>query len=176
MANSWKIGAVSGLIAGLIAGIISVGILHVGFAGNWNPWALDFGNISTVTTLEITLTMIWGIILGVRYSKAHGVISDRVINKGLIFGLFCGLVFQIRNGSFAWVYANIDSGTMIGVMIYSLIVWIAFGLILASLYGRWHKGEKQKIVTYDMKSGIHPGAIAGFIGGVIAYFCAVFYP
>jgi len=27
-----------------------------------------------------------------------------------------------------------------------------------------------------MKSGIHPGAIAGFIDGVLAYFCAVFYP
>ena len=27
-----------------------------------------------------------------------------------------------------------------------------------------------------MKSGIHPGAIAGFIGGVIAYFFAVFLP
>jgi hypothetical protein len=76
MNNSLKNGIVSGLIAGIVAGIISVGTLYTGLAGSYNPFALDFGNIPTVATIEIALTMIWGMILGLIYSRAHHVISE----------------------------------------------------------------------------------------------------
>jgi hypothetical protein len=166
--------ALSGLIAGIIAGIISMGVISTGLIGN--PFAFDFWNIPTIAIIEISFTIIWGIILGAIYSRAHHVISDKIINKGLLYGLFCALVFHIRDYSFGAAYGYLNLFPFTILTIYALIVRITFGLILAVLYGRWYTDEKQQIVTYDMKSGIHPGAIAGFIGGVLAYFCAVFYP
>jgi hypothetical protein len=177
MANSWKIGAVSGLIAGIVAGIIGafMAIIYLYAGLPFNLHASNIADIPTFVTITITLTIIWGIILGVIYSRAHEVISGKVINKGLLYGLFCALIFPIRDAFFLTSYFYIDSLTSITMVIYALMVWIPFGLILAILYGRWHKDEKQKTITYDMKSGVNPGAIAGFIGGVLAFFFDTFY-
>ncbi len=175
MSSSWKIGAVSGLIAGLVAAIIGTVMLIVYlYAGlPLNPHSVNMPKFFTIFILH---TMFWSMILGVVYSRAHEVISDKLISKAVLFGLFCGLVYNIFDAVFLLAYSFIDSFHAIRIVIMGLIVWIPFGLILASLYGRWYKGEKQKIITYDLKSGIHPGAIAGFICGILSYFLAVFYP
>ncbi|WP_455278408.1 hypothetical protein [[Eubacterium] cellulosolvens] len=177
MTSSWKIGAVSGLIAGIVAGIIGalIAIIYVYAGLPFNPHASNIADIPTFVTITITLTIIWGIILGAIYSRAHEVISDKIIKKGLLYGLFCALIFPIRDAFFLTSYFYIDSLTSINMVIYALVVWIPFGIILATLYGRWCKDGKQEIVTYDMKSGINPGAIAGLIAGVLASFIDTFY-
>ena len=53
MADSWKIGAGSGLIAGIVAGIISASVISIGFTST--PLALDFGNIPTIAIIEICI-------------------------------------------------------------------------------------------------------------------------
>ena len=176
--KSWKIGAISGLIAGIVAGFIGTLMLTVYlYAGlPLNPHASNIADMPKFATIVIVHKMFWGPILGVIYSRAHEVISNKIINKAVLFGLFCGLVYQIFDAINLVAYAYIDSFHAIRIVIFALIVWIPFGLILASLYERWHKGKKQKIIAYEVNSGIHPGAIAGVICGILSYFLAIFYP
>jgi hypothetical protein len=87
MANSWKIGAVSGLIAGILGGIvfsIFAGIAYsLGFYGPGDGYY-----ISNAYSINILLSIIFGIIGGIIYSKVYTIIPVKTILKGLFFGIF----------------------------------------------------------------------------------------
>jgi hypothetical protein len=64
---------------------------------------------------------------------------------------------------------------MMGYIFSSSFQWIAYGLVLAFSYDLLQiryslTKEEPKIETYDMKSGIFPGAIAGIVTGFVASF------
>jgi len=89
--------------------------------------------------------------------------------KGLIFGLFIWFITKVRVEAFDLAYGRFNQAA--GSIFYGFFMWISFGLLLGILYDGLLNGEQyhireKRIKTYDMKSGIIPGAIAGIAGGV----------
>jgi len=175
--KSWKIGAIAGLIAGITAGIITFIFLNIGnIIGLPIPWAFTFPPITDIATIHIILGMIWGIILGIIYSKVHDLIPGKSISKGLIFGMVIFLIFNIRQAS-----ASVAYGFTLHAVSHIFIgfpMWVSFGLVLGVIYesllNRHHPTQKKlKIIGYDLKGGIHPGAIAGAIGGIVYFICMI---
>jgi hypothetical protein len=173
--NTLKIGIIAGLIAGFIYGIVLIIIENI-LATIKLPFMLSLYDLSKIATIEIIFGIIWGIIFGIIYSMAYHVIPGKGILKGLMFGLFLYFITSIRVAIWVIPYAfyyfaflNIISG---------ILPWIAFGLVLGFFYESLHEKykvpkEKKKIIQYDMKSGLIPGAIAGFLGGIPAFVSVV---
>ena len=133
-------------------------------------------DLSKITTIEIIFGIIWGIIFGIIYSKAYHVIPGKPILKGLVFGLFLYFITHIITAIWIIPYAYYYWAFL--YVIQGIIPWISFGLVLGFLYESLHDKynvpkEKKRIIQYNMKSGILPGAIAGFIGGIPAFVSVV---
>jgi len=167
MSNSWKIGAVSGLIAGIVLGIVAeiFGNIRV-LAGLYDSGTELFltGNIF----VNVPLFGFWGIILGVIYSKTYNVIPRKNILKGLIYGLILYILIVIRINFFYFAYGYyLDA---VGHIFSGFFMWLSYGLVLGFLYKSFHEKysiieEEKKIIQYDLRSGVFPGAISGFISG-----------
>lgn len=173
MSNSLKIGAVSGLIAGLVSGIVILIFLNIGnVIGLPIPWVVTPPPFSDIAFIHIVLGVIWGTILGIIYSKAKYVIPGRGVSKGLIFGMIIFLIYSIRTATFSAPYGFILAAA--SFVFIGFPTWIAYGLVLGVVYefllSRYYVSkEEPKIIEYDVKSGIQPGAIAGAIGGIVAF-------
>ena len=115
-----------------------------------------------IAMTKFTIIFIWGIILGIIYSRIHDLIPGKGILKGLIFGLTYYLIFNIRNVTFMIAYGFYP--LVIGAFLY--ISPIIYGLMLGILYKA--PKEKMKVTEHDLKSGIIPGAITGLIFGIAA--------
>jgi len=176
--KSWKIGAVSGLIAGIVAGIYTV-FIHVPMLFKLGlpylslpPPVTPFAKIITV---EIVINVIWGVFLGVVYSKIYDLIPGKNISKSLLFSLICYLINNIRGTTLLLFYGNTLSA--ISYMLF-IFPWIAYALVLGFIYEFLQDryltiNEKLKIKKHEIRSGIHPGAIAGLLGGIIAFITMV---
>ncbi|MCW4032115.1 MAG: hypothetical protein NWF08_01835 [Candidatus Bathyarchaeota archaeon] len=175
--KSWKIGAISGLVAGFITGLVTFVFTNIGnIIGLPIPWAITFPQITDIATIHIILGMIWGTILGIIYSKVHVLIQGKSTSKGLIFSMVIFLIFNIRQASATAAY-----GFTLYAVSYIFIgipMWISFGLVLGVLYkyllNMYYPTQKKlKIIGYDLKGGIQPGAIAGAIGGIVYFICMI---
>jgi hypothetical protein len=169
--KSWKIGAISGLIAGITAGIVAsifhVLMINIGF----------MTRASNVVETQIIINIIWGAIFGAIYSKVNRLIPGRPITKGLYFGLFVLLIANLRDVSFALPYAIFFLWS-VGLAIVGFFQYVAFGSIIGilydSLFSKYGTPKVEpKIKTYPIMSGINVGAIAGLIGGVMAFLSRV---
>jgi len=173
--NTLKIGIIAGLIAGLIYGIFLIITENI-LATIELAFFLSIHYLSKITTIEIIFGIIWSIIFGIIYSKAYHVIPGKAILKGLVFGLFLYFITHVRTAIWIIPYAYYYWAFL--YVIQGIIPWISFGLVLGFLYESLHTiyevpKEKKKIIQYNMKSGILPGGIAGFIGGIPAFISVV---
>jgi hypothetical protein len=177
MSSSWKIGAVSGLMAGIVLGVfveffnqitVSVGL----FETWWRP--ISTNNLH----INIVLGIIFGVILGIIYSKVYNLIPRRGIVNGLIYGLIIYFLNTVRIEFFNIAYGRYLA--LLGSYFSGIFVWLSFGIVLGIVYdklkygGKYPVKEETKIITYDMKSGLLPGAIAGAIGGIAAAITVVY--
>jgi len=175
MNNSLKAGIISGLIAGIISAIVYEIFSNIAvLIGLYDPWLhpLVLGNI----VVNIPLFGFWGIILGIIYSRIYDIIPRKGVLKGLIYGLFLYFIVGIRLDTFLLPYGLFLWAA--GDAFSEFFMWILYGLVLGYLFELLHikyniPKELKKIVQYDMMSGIFPGAIAGFFGGLAASFFAV---
>ena len=170
-----KIGAVSGLIAGLVfeavSEIVSPILLSIGL---WETWFRPL--IMNNTAINIPLFAFWGVVLGIIYSRVYSLVPGEGIWKSLVWGLFLWFIVEFRIQTFMIPYGailNAVSGIFWGIFVY-----IAYGFSLGLLYKflndrHYPAREEPRIVSYDMKGGIQPGAIAGLLGGVAAGVVAV---
>ncbi|MHA2123585.1 MAG: hypothetical protein ACW990_20495 [Promethearchaeota archaeon] len=173
MANSWKIGAVSGLVAGIVVGIfwsiVPIIAINLRLVYWWLPPPPETSILVFVLT-EMGLAIVFGAIFGVLYSKAYRVISGNAIRRGLIFGLFLLLMYT---GRFAMINAAYGRVAFVITMIIWGLGWIPFGIILGSIFeslrSRYYSTKEPEIKTYAMRSGILPGAIAGLVGGMATF-------
>lgn len=175
--NNLKIGAVSGLIAGFVAGIVTISInMPIVFKLGLPFWYFLPPQITSFTKIaanEMINNLIWGTILGVIYSRVTGVIPGKAFLKGLLFGLFGYLIYNIYFAVIFVPYWLLD--VVAALIINGPLNWIAYGLVLGTLYkflrDRYYLPKKEpKIIEYDMKSGILPGTIAGFLSGAGTFF------
>ena len=105
MNNSLKIGAISGFIASLFTGVflwpfVNNMIIYLEF---WTPeyrWV-----VQNSVQVQILLSIIWGIILGIIYAKAYPVIPGKGALKGLCWGLIIYCIIGIRFTFFNLAYA-----------------------------------------------------------------------
>jgi len=163
MNNSLKIGIISGLIAGIVASLVNISfyaplIFKLGLPYYYIPQPPETPFIKIAIT-EITITFIWGIILGIIYSKIHDMIPGKGVFKGLIFGLAYYLIYSIRIAIFHVAYGSMLEAASALL----LIAPIVYGLVLGILYKA--PKEKLKIKKHEILSGVIPGAITGFIFG-----------
>jgi hypothetical protein len=177
LTSSWKIGAFSGLIAGLIIlGIFAQFFMNISLSiGLYEAWFKPF--VTDNFGFNIPFGIVFGIIFGIIYSRVYDVVPGKGILKALIFGLFLYLITSFRIETYIIPY-GVDFLNSAGDLFDGSFTWIIFGLVLGILYqllrGRYYPDkEEPKIITYDMKSGILPGAIAGVLGGTAAGVVAV---
>ena len=170
MSNSLKIGVVSGLIAGFTGGIILE--IFAGIAvsmGLWEPYLRPIATNNIA--VDIPLGIVWGIIFGIIYSRAYYVIPNKGVAKGLVYGFFLYLIAPIRIATFLVPYAAILTAlAIVFCWFFTLIVYALLLEILYAFLGRKYipTREEPKTITYDMKSGLLPGAIAGIAQGLTA--------
>ena len=175
MNNSLKVGIISGLIAGIISAIVyeifnNIALSLDLFEPYWRP--LQTGNIITF----IPFFGFFGIVFGIIYSRTYDIIPKKGIWKGLIYGLFLYFFAIVRLQTFLISYGLLLNAA--GELFTGFFSMISLGLVLGILYeflkNRYHlTKEIKKIVTYDMSSGVLPGAIAGLCGGLAASVFAV---
>jgi len=176
MKNSLKAGIISSVIAGFISILVyEISSNAVVSMGLYDSWWEQFatGNI----LVNIPLMGFWSIIFGIIYSKTYNLIPKKGIWKGLVFGLFLWTIQNIRIETYSIAYGLFLSAA--GNIFAPFFSMTAYGLLLGFLYeflsSRYYPiKEKKKIVTYDMSSGLFPGAIAGFCGGIAAGIVQVF--
>jgi hypothetical protein len=178
MDNSTKIGGMAGLIAGIIASLVAVFIqwpllIKLALPFYYVPIYQDAPDISfsNLVAIEIIISTIWGTILGIIYSKIYDSIPGKDVLKGFVYGLGIYLILAIRSVTFYWFYGDIPKAIS---LIFTIIVWVTYGLILGILYKflytKQHPPKKGlRIIKHDIKNGIHPGAIAGLVGGTIMW-------
>jgi hypothetical protein len=173
MNNTLKIGIIAGLIAGFIGSIVAIiSILidfNLGFPFFHLPPPPDTP-ISTIVLNEISVDLLWGAVLGIIFLRFYDAIPGKGILKGLVYGIILYLIYGIRTGTMMAVRGDsilaIVNFTSIHLIIYGLML----GILLKFLFADFSSAkEKLKIRKYDLKSGIHPGAIAGLIGGIAAF-------
>jgi len=176
--KSWKIGAVAGLIAGLAGGIVYSFFTQI--AASFELYRPDWRLIiASSVEANILLTAFWWIIFGIIFSKVYDVIPGKGILKGFFFAFVLYLFTTIRSTSFFLSYGYYQS--IAGMLFCDTPLYIASGLVLGiayeSLHNRYYPSKKvSKIKQYNMKSGFYPGAIAGFIGGIVASIIAILGP
>lgn len=178
MKNYLKIGIISGLIAGIIAGLVNSFIsipitFRLGFP---DPYLLHRAIpplFTTIVTNEIINNLIWGIILGVIYATAYRVIPGKGILKGLAFGLFGYLIYQIYFAIILAPMYMIYLDFLVFQIFFGPLNWIAYGLVIGALYEflrNRYVTEEPKVIEYSMSGGVLPGAIAGAISGLATFF------
>jgi len=164
--KSWKIGAIAGLIAGLVAGIVYHIFYGIGVSiGLDQPYwrQMYMKNVET----GIVITAIWGMILGIVFFKTHNIIPGNSFLKGLLFGFVIFIITPFRIATFWAAYGNYI-GAALNIFAWFL-PWIIYGLLLGILFNKFKIFlDKRKIVVYDLKGGILPGAISGICGGIVA--------
>jgi len=173
--KNWKIGAIAGLIAGIVGGIssifVAIYLIENGIA-YWDVETLSIISLKQIIAVEIALNMIWGIILGVIYSKIYDVIPGKGIAKGLTVGLIYVLIFNVRFAMICIMYS------IPHFYLHLIVIYILIGLSLGISYeflSNRYISRKEKVVTikYDFTGGIYPGAIAGIVVGISAFFLTV---
>jgi len=170
MNNSLKAGIISGLIAGFVLGIALEFFTQIAISlGFYDPFYRQFvaGNL----LFYIPLGIFWGVIYGIIYLKTYSLIPKKGILKGLIYGLFLYLITTIRIYFYLIPYGLVQDA--VGDFFSWFFIWIFYGLTLGFLYdflsNRYYPiKEKKKIITYNISSGLLPGAIAGLCGGMAA--------
>jgi len=173
--KSWKIGAVAGLIAGIVAGIIYDYFAKISASiGFWiDPWPQAVSNSFVANVL---ISIIFGIVIGVIFSEAYDILPGKGNLKGLYFGLIIFFIFTIRDTTFGISYAYIP--IVLGRNFTDFPKLIVYGMMLGFIYESLHKKynipkKEKKVIQYDSKGGILPGAIAGLIGGIAASFANI---
>ena len=171
MTNSWKIGAVSGLIASFFGGLLFLFLTPISFSlGFFTPlWREPLTRGGPIT---FVLLLIWGVIFGLIYSKTYNLIPKKGIFKGFIYGFILYVLVTVRmSWSFSLVYGYVlDANSW--AFLY-LFFWVLYGLVLGFFYEYLCRRycptrDEPKIIAYDMKGGILPGAIAGLFAGIAA--------
>ena len=174
MNSSLKIGAVSGLVAGFVSGIVATVFvkmsLSMGLPFYWDPAPVP--PITNIAINEIVLSVLYGIMLGITYSKVYSLIPGKGVLKALCYSLAMFVLYSVLLSTFALAYGYIE-GT-ISTLFSDIFLFIAYGLVLGffyeSLHIRYGLTEKEpKIATYSMRGGIYPGAVAGILNGATAF-------
>ena len=173
MNNSLKIGIIAGIVAGFIAGVVAIIFQNIGFTFGLS-YAMMWSPPSNFALVHILMGLIWGVIFGIIYSIGYRLIPGKGVSKSLLFGMLIFLITNFREAVWYLPYSPAYNTQLFPWMFIGIFMWIAYGLVLGFLYESLHQEygifkEEKKIVTYDMISGLHAGALAGFIGGVAAF-------
>ncbi|WP_455276237.1 hypothetical protein [[Eubacterium] cellulosolvens] len=171
--KSWKIGAISGLIAGIVAGVVMVFIASV-----LPELSLTYWNIEPlarpmpftyIALIEISNNIIWGILLGVIFSRIYDLIPSKGVFKGLLFGLVLYAFFNVRFACFNYSY-NLD---LVAISTFLYIHPIVYGLVLGVLYRVPEK--KLEIGKHNKLWGVYSGIFASIVFSicVIIYYTAM---
>jgi hypothetical protein len=182
-----KIGATSGLISGIIAGIVGA-ISTIFVIGIGLPFYLHISEpfripVPEIFGIEIVLSLIFGILLGIIFLKAYDYVPGKRFSKYIVYGLFCHLIVGIREATFDTIYSGTTLQTLYDFSFWVIIgfpQWIAYGLVLGFLCELLGKREhveqvEKKIVTGSMGTGAMIGASVGVIAGIVAVIFIMVY-
>ena len=173
--KSWKIGAIAGLIAGIAAGIVSFFEANYVLENGLPFWGVEPYSIiplEQIAITEISSYIIWGIVLGIIYSKVYEIIPGKGFVKGFTVGLLYSFIYSIRWAMFCIMYSIPHT------FFHSIIIFITLGFVLGISYELLSKkyiSKKEKVVAikHNLKGAIHPGAIAGMVAGLSSFFYTV---
>ena len=177
-------GIVAGIVAGIIGAISTILIMNAGFPYYYyTTEEMPLLPIAKIFSIEIILSIIFGIMLGIIFLKFYNVIPGKRVSKYIVYGLFCHLVVGIREGSFAIIYWGTTLKTLIdnaSWIIIGLPQWFSYALVLGFLYEflinkKYITLVKKKIITYSMITGAVLGAFLGIINGIVAVFFVMIY-
>jgi hypothetical protein len=175
MNNSLKVGIISGVITGIVWGIVVEIFQNIRVMMNiYDPWIRPL--LTDNIPINIPLFGFWGIVLGIIFSRVYEVIPRKGIWKGVIYGLILYVIITIRIEFFSIAYGYYL--TAFGDVFFYFFGWVFYGVVLSFLYelllNKYHiVKEKRETIQYDLRSGIFPGAISGFISGFAVSIFAV---
>lgn len=171
--KSWKIGAIAGLIAGIVAGIAGVTSAIIQFNMGIHYFFLEpppETQITSIIVREITINTIYGIGLGIIYSRIHDLIPGNSLKKGIYYGLVLWIIFNFRTAVIALMYGFYD-WAIIFLLMWTLIIYgPVLGIFYEKLGSKYIGVQKRaKKKELDLLKGIQVGAIAGIVYGTIVF-------
>jgi len=115
-------------------------------------------------TVHIGFNTIFGTAFGIVYTRFYDVIPGKGIKKGLVYALILYLAQDLWPASYYLANGNFPASS--GFLFSGILVSATYGLLQGALYqGPKHLGETEDSIT----RGIIVGAIAGIIGGIMAF-------
>jgi hypothetical protein len=171
MDNSWKMGVVFGLAAGLVSGIVAY-ICHLILPsfGLLYPYYYEYfpgAPINNMALFYILLSLIWGPIYGVIFSKAYAAIPGKNMLKGVCYGLVIFLFWGVRDATF-WVPYGAGQ-FVISMLFVTFFASVAYGIMIGILYRR----DVELVGRFDFGKGFYVSTLAGLIGGAVGFLVAV---
>jgi len=135
MKNILVVGPIAGVVLGIVSAISSYifgpyfRILEA--PGGWEIW--DLSLIRLFALAAISLGVIWGTIMGAIYARFYDRVPGKGILKGLYFGLLIWLIKDIMAGSYL-ALTMLEIPSAIILIINGFFMWSAYGLMLGYLY------------------------------------------
>lgn len=136
MKQSIVIGAIAGYIVGLIFLLFGAIFTRIGIIDPPVSLEIWYGSYGLIMVAGMLLGVIWGIIFGVIYSLLYNCIPGEGVLKGLNYGIFIWLVIDIAASSFI-VLIGIGTNYAFSLIFFGFFMWVAYGLILGSLYKKY---------------------------------------
>lgn len=178
------VGIVAGIIAAIIGAISTIFVLKAGLPYLYYPTEeMPLLPITKIFSIELILSIIFGIMLSIIFLQAYNVIPGERVTKYIVYGLFCLLIVGIREASFSIIYWGTTLKTLFdnaSWIIIGLPQWIAYALVLGFLYEffsakKYIIMEKKRIIKFSMMNGAVLGAFLGIINGIVAVFFVMVY-
>jgi hypothetical protein len=135
MKNILVVGPIAGVVLGTVSLVTSY-IFGLHFRILEAPGGLEIWDPSLVRLFALatlSLGVIWGTIMGVIYAKFYDRVPGKGILKGLYFGLIIWLIKDIMAGSYL-ALTMLEIPSAIILLINGFFMWPAYGLVLGFLY------------------------------------------
>lgn len=134
MKNAILAGAIAGLVSGIVSSLLVFVGLSIGLLGaNIIVSASQLQKTNSAIYI-ILLTVIFGTLVALIYSKFYDSIPGEGLKKGLYFGLMIWFVKDIMAA--AYIAMPMMQPAIIGVnlIVVGFYVWVIYGLVLGVLY------------------------------------------
>ncbi len=134
MKNVILAGVIAGLVSGIVSSLLVFVSLSIGLLGaNIIVSASQLQKTNSAISM-ILLTVIFGTIVALIYSKFYDSIPGKGLKKGLYFGLMIWFIKDIMGA--AYIVLPMMQPAIIGVnvIVVGFYLWVIYGLVIGYLY------------------------------------------
>jgi uncharacterized membrane protein YadS len=134
MKNAILAGAIAGLVSGIVSSLLVFVGLSIGILGANIIVSVSQLQKTNSAIYIILLTVIFGTLVALIYSKFYDSIPGKGLKKGLYFGLMIWFVKDIMAAAYITIPMMQPAIIGVNLIVVGFYVWVIYGLVLGYLY------------------------------------------